>query len=68
MFFVPENISDLISENGNNQRYNQQKINFSIEKIQEEELLSLIKIIHNYKKGLDQEILIKESECQNLKT
>lgn len=67
-FFVPENISDLISENGNNQRYNQQKINFSIEKIQEEELLSLIKIIHKYKKGLDQEILIKESECQNLKT
>jgi len=59
-FFIPENIENLISENGNKSRYDQQKINFVVETIQEENLLQLINVIHKHKKGLDQEILIRK--------
>ncbi len=59
IFFVPENIEELISKHGNKNRYDQQRINFKQELIQEEKLLELIKIIHQYKKGLDQEVMIK---------
>ena len=59
-FFVPENMEDLILENGNKERYNNQKINFVLETIQEQGLLLLIDTIHKYKKGLDQEILIRK--------
>jgi len=59
-FFVPDNIDYLISENGSRERYNQQKINFDIETLQEEKLKGLINIIHKHKKGLDQERLINE--------
>ncbi len=59
-FFVPDNIENLISENGSKDRYNQQKINFDTQTIQEERLLQLIKTIHKYRKGLDQEILIRK--------
>lgn len=59
-FFIPENIENLISENGNKERYNQQRINFVVETIQEKDLLQLINVIHKHKKGLDQEILIRK--------
>ncbi len=59
-FFVPENIDKLIADNGNKKRYDEQKINFEIKSIREENLLRLIDIIHKYRKGLDQEILINE--------
>jgi hypothetical protein len=59
-FFVPENIDNLISENGSKERYNQQKINFDTEILQEEKLTELIKTIRKHKKGLDQERLINE--------
>ncbi len=58
-FFVSENIDDLIREYGNTGRYNEQRINFDVRKISEPELLKLIDIIHNRRKGLDQEILIR---------
>ncbi|MCH5597250.1 DUF7281 domain-containing protein [Niabella ginsengisoli] len=57
-FFVPPNIEKLISLNGNKQRYDKQKLYFDIDLIMEEKLKELIQIIHKYKKGLDQEILI----------
>lgn len=57
-FFVPENIESIIEERGNKDRYDQQKVNFATATVQEEQLLHLIKIIHQYKKGADQEILI----------
>jgi hypothetical protein len=57
-FFVPINIDRLIADYGNKQRYNQQKISFKLELIQEDKLIQLIKIIHKYRKGLDQEIFI----------
>lgn len=59
-FFVPDNIDKLFSDHGNKNRYDVQKINFDIKSIQEEKLLQLINTIHQYRKGLDQEILINE--------
>jgi hypothetical protein len=57
-FFVPKNIDKLIGDHGNKQRYDEQKINFEVKSIQEDNLLQLIDTIHKYRKGLDQEILI----------
>jgi hypothetical protein len=58
-FYVPDGIEALIRESGIKKRYNQQIINFDINTIEEEAILHLIALIHQYKKGLDQEILIK---------
>lgn len=58
-FFIPEKIENLIDKHGNKSRYDQQKINFNIENIVEERIVSLIKLLHQYKKGLDQEIHIR---------
>lgn len=60
--FIPENIESLIEKHGNKSRYNQQKMNFIIENIEEERILSLIKIIHQYKQGLDQELFISHKK------
>lgn len=60
-FFVPDNIEDLIKLNGNKKLYNEQKINFNAQLIKEESLLRLIKTIHKYRKGLEQELLIKKA-------
>lgn len=60
-FFVPDNIEDLVVEYGNKKRYNTQIINFDRGTIQEAKILNLISILHKYKKGLDQEILIHNS-------
>src|SRR5690606_9496247 len=58
-FFIPEKIENLIDKHGNKSRYDQQKINFNIE---EERIVSLVKLLHQYKKGLDQEILIRHKK------
>lgn len=57
-FFTPDNIDILIKKSGNKQRYNEQKLNFDINSIVENNLLQLISTIHKHKKGLDQEIFI----------
>ena len=59
-FFIPENIDKLIADFGNKKRYDEQKINFEVKSISEENILQLINTIHKYRKGLDQEILIKK--------
>ncbi len=59
-FFVPVNIDNLINDHGNKKRYDVQKINFAVKSIQEDKLLQLIDTIHKYRKGLDQELLIKQ--------
>ena len=51
----------LIKNAGSKKRYDEQKINFKIENIEEENILELIKTMHRYKKGLDQEFLINEN-------
>lgn len=58
LFFVPNNIEELIKLNGNRKLYNEQNINFKVELINERDLLKLIETIHKYRKGLEQEILI----------
>jgi hypothetical protein len=61
LFFVPNNMEELINTNGNRKLYNEQNINFKVERINEGDLLKLIKTIHKYRKGLEQEILIHGS-------
>lgn len=58
-FFVPENIDKLIAAYGSKKRYDEQKINFSTQSIQEEKLRTLVNTIHKFRRGLDQEILVK---------
>lgn len=57
-FYIPENIEELLKTYGNTLLYDRQKITFSESDIQEEHLLKLVELIHTYKKGLEQEILI----------
>lgn len=59
LFFAPNNMEDLIKLYGNRKLYNEQKINFNVEIINEVNLLELIEMIHKYRKGLEQELLIK---------
>lgn len=58
-FFIPENIKSDLINNGNRERFDNQKMNFDINKIQETKVLELIKLIEKEKKGLDQEYYIK---------
>lgn len=58
-FFIPENIEYLLDKYGNKELYDNQKINFNIQSIKEDNLINLVELIHRYKKGLEQEILIK---------
>lgn len=58
-FFIPKNIKNDIRKKGNRKRYNDQKINFNIDKIEEPNLIDLILTINTEKKGLDQEYFIK---------
>ncbi|WP_159472420.1 Wadjet anti-phage system protein JetD domain-containing protein [Dyadobacter sp. 3J3] len=55
-FFIPENIEKLIEKYGNRKLYDQQQLN--ILDISEENIRSLITLLHKYKKGLEQEALI----------
>jgi len=58
-FFIPENIKSDLRDNGNRERFDNQKMNFDIDKIQESKVLELIKLIEKEKKGLDQEYYIR---------
>ena len=57
-FYMPDNIDGLIIKAGSKKRYDEQKINFDIKSVTEENLLTLINTLHRHKKGLDQEMLI----------
>jgi hypothetical protein len=57
--YLNENIKIVLKENGNRERFDNQKINFKIDNIQESKVLELIEIIKLEKKGLDQEYYIK---------
>ena len=56
-FFIPNDIEVSIKK-GNRDRYDNQKINFNVNDIEEEQILKLIGIINKEKKGLDQEFYI----------
>jgi hypothetical protein len=59
MFLIPENIEKFIANSGNTALYDNQKETFDQEKINENQLKELIRLIHKHKKGLEQEIFIK---------
>lgn len=59
-FFVPENIEEKIKKFGNPSLYNHQPLNTPVNLIEEENVQHLIKLIHQYKKGLEQEVFIEE--------
>lgn len=59
-FFIPEDIEKLVAKHGNKNNYNSQKVNFEIQNITEEKIVKLIKTLHQYKCGLEQEIFIKK--------
>jgi len=58
-FFIPKNIKSDLMNNGNRERFDHQKINFEIDKIEEPKILELMKLIEKEKKGLDQEYYIE---------
>jgi hypothetical protein len=58
-FYVPDNIELQIKKWGNKDLYDNQKMNYETHSINEPKIHELIGIIHKYKKGLEQEILIK---------
>lgn len=57
-FFTPENIEYLLDNYGNRALYDKQKLKFEQQAIEEENLTNLIALLHQYKKGLEQEIFI----------
>lgn len=61
-FFIPKDIKSVLRKNGNRARFDNQKINFKIERIQESKILDLIEIIKLEKKGLDQEYYIEKDD------
>lgn len=58
IFYIPDNIEEPLKKHGNRTRFDTQKVNFKIEKIEESALLKLIQLIQLEKKGLDQEYYI----------
>lgn len=57
-FFIPIDIEVLIQRYGNRKLYDQQKLNTAA--IVENELTQLIALLHKHKKGLEQELLLKQ--------
>ena len=55
-FFIPDNMEQLLEQYGNKTLYDRQQLNNT--GIVEEKLQQLIVLIHKYKKGLEQEILL----------
>ena len=58
-FFLPTNIEELLSSKGNRNNYNNQKIQIDLSLVDEDNILILYHLIEKYKKGLEQEVLIK---------
>lgn len=57
-FFIPDNIENLIRENGNRKRFDKQHYTFDPAEVTEGNLRELIQIIEQEQKGLDQEFFI----------
>jgi hypothetical protein len=58
-FFLPPDIEQLLSSKGNRDNYNNQTIQFDKNEAREENILTLLKLIEKYKKGLEQEIFAR---------
>ncbi|MDQ6482512.1 hypothetical protein [Dyadobacter sp. LHD-138] len=57
-FFIPPDLEILIARHGNKKIYDSQKANFTLEAVEDPEILQTIALLHKYKKGLEQEALI----------
>lgn len=57
-FFIPENIESLLKAHGNPDLYDRQKPMFNMADIDEHAVLRLVDLLHRYKRGLEQEVLI----------
>jgi hypothetical protein len=57
-FFVPLDIEHLIAKYGNRRLYDNQKLQVEEDEIREPGLKQVIGMLHKYKKGLEQEVLI----------
>lgn len=55
-FFIPDNIETLLEQYGNSALYDAQKLNTP--EIKDEKVQHLIKLLNQYKKGLEQEVLM----------
>lgn len=58
-FFLPSNTKKLLERYGNRDLYDNQKSHFSVGEIDEIKLNQLIAMIHESKRGLEQEVFIK---------
>ncbi|MDX2048365.1 MAG: hypothetical protein SFU87_16370 [Chitinophagaceae bacterium] len=58
-FLLPKDIEEMLSARGNRNNYHNQTIQFDRHEIHEENVLTLLRLIEKYKKGLDQEIYAK---------
>jgi hypothetical protein len=58
-FYLPTDIEEKLSSNGNRDNYNNQTIQFDRNEIKEENILTLLGLIEKHKKGLEQEIYAK---------
>jgi len=58
-FFLPVDIEKLIFERGNRDNYSNQTIQFDVKSVDEENVLILLSFIEKYRKGLEQELLIR---------
>jgi hypothetical protein len=58
-FFLPPDMETILSAKGNRNNYNKQTIQFDENSVTEENILTLVKLIKKYKKGLEQEIFAK---------
>ena len=59
-FFLPANIEKVLLSKGNRDNYAKQSIQFDIQLVDEENVLILLRLIEKYRKGLEQEILIRQ--------
>jgi hypothetical protein len=58
-YFMPKHLQELFEKYGNPKRYYEQLNRFSAEKLmQHEEIAELVKLIREFKAGVDQEVLI----------
>ena len=58
-FFMPANIEKLLSTRGNRDNYTNQTVMFDVQLVDEENVLILLRLIEKYRKGLEQELLIR---------
>jgi hypothetical protein len=59
-FLVPENTKNLLDKYGNRNLYDNQSEKFIADEIEEPQLQYLIALLHEFKKGLEQEIFIND--------